>query len=105
MTALRPRDEYVARLAARSAELERQRQKHTRLGNFRLVGFLVLLVLAVVSFRWHAFSAWWLLAPVAALAAAGIVMERVEAVIDQLLRTTGFYERAIDRLADKWAGR
>jgi len=105
VTASRPIDDYQTRLAARRAELERQRRTHIRLGNFRLIGFLTLLVLAALAFFGGAFSPWWLVVPVVILAAVGVVMERREAVIDQLLRTIGFYERALDRLADRWAGR
>ena len=101
----RPIDEYKTRLAARLAELGRQRRTHVWLGNCRIVGFLGLLALAAAAFFRDAFSPWWLVVPVAMLAAAGIVMERREAVIDQLLRATRFYERALDRLADRWAGR
>src|SRR5262245_50785042 len=103
--ASRPTDEYKARLAARNAELERRRQTHIGLGNFRVVGFIALLALAAAAFFGGLFSAWWLLVPIAVLGAAGKVMERLEAVLDQLLRATRFYERALDRLAGKWAGR
>ncbi len=100
-----PIDEYKTRLAARLAALERHKQTHVWLGNCRVIGFLGLLALTAAAFFGDAFSPWWLVVPFAMLAAAGIVMERREAVIDQLLRATRFYERALDRLADRWAGR
>src|SRR6186997_1392904 len=100
-----PHDEYNSRLAARRAELERRTRKHVWLGNMRVGWFIALLAIAWAAFWRHAFSAWWLVLPVSVLVAVGQVMERLEVVLDQLRRAIGFYERALDRLADRWAGR
>ena len=75
-----------------------------RLGNIRLVLFLTTLVMAWTSFREHSFSFWWLLAPIAAFTVVAVYHSRILRVRKTAERSVRFYERALARIEDRWAG-
>src|SRR5262245_3029783 len=100
-----PREEYAKRRAERQRALEKRRGTHLWLGNLRMAGFFGLLALAYAAFSRDMFSAWWLLVPVVLLIIGGKIMERVETELALLEGGVAFYDRALDRLDGRWAGR
>jgi hypothetical protein len=99
-----PSEEYVRRRSGRQSRVVHYERIHIRLGNFRLILALLAVILAWASLRSHALSPWWLAAPVVAFASlavwhSGVIRERELAA-----RSVQFYERALARVDDRWAG-
>jgi hypothetical protein len=99
-----PLTEYVARRDRWRAEQARSQRQFIQLGNCRLGLAVVGLAMAYFSIARHAFSAWWLLAPVVVFATLvvlhyGVVRRRTFAG-----RGIRFYDRGIARLNDEWIG-
>jgi hypothetical protein len=100
-----PGAEYAQRLSARRASLEQQQRRHHRIGNTRLLVFATAALLAWLSIFQHAFSVWWLLAPLAGFIALVAAHQKVLERIRLAHRAIHFYERGIDRLEDRWQGK
>ncbi|MDQ2900071.1 MAG: DNA mismatch repair protein MutS [Acidobacteriota bacterium] len=91
--------EYARRLEARTTALHRAEQLHRCIGNIRLLIFLAAVILAWLR------PGLWLLLPVLAFIALVIYHRRVLRARDTARRSIAFYERGIDRLEDRWAGK
>lgn len=102
---MNPREEYNRRLEQRRAHLARQEQAHLRMGQARLAIFVVAAAVAWTSFYRGDISGWWLLAPLAAFLGALCYHQRIMRRMECARRAVNFYERALDRLDGKWAGR
>lgn len=100
-----PQKEYQQRLREREAAAAHHESIHIRLGNVRLVLFVIALVIAWEVFQAHRLSAWWLLAPALAFAAAAAVHARVLRSRDLAERAIAFYRTGLDRIEDRWAGK
>jgi hypothetical protein len=99
-----PRADYTRHLEARRVSLAEAIRRHVTFGNLRAGVFLAGLAAAYAAFAWHVFSAWWLLAFVAAFYWAGALLERAINTRARLTRSVMFYERALARLDGRWAG-
>jgi hypothetical protein len=99
-----PRDEYTRRLSARRAALAEAVQRHIRFGNLRVAALLAVFGAAYAAFSRDAFSGWWLLAPAAAFFWTGAQLEAAVNARRRLSRAVAFYDRALARLDERWAG-
>ncbi len=99
-----PSSEYAERLAARRASVAKEQRLHIRIGNARLLVFLVAAWIGWTAYSRQSFSAWWLAAPVAAFVALLVFHERVLRARQLAERAVRYYERGLARLEDRWAG-
>ena len=100
-----PRAEYEQRLAARRETYQKTEKLHQRIGAFRLLIFIAAAVLFWLVLSSDAVSAWTLLLPLIAFVALIIYHARVTERRRLAQRAIDFYQRALDRLDDRWAGR
>jgi hypothetical protein len=100
-----PQEEYQQRLREREATAAYHERIHIRLGNVRLVLFLIALGIAWEAFQAHRLSAWWLLAPAVAFAAVAAAHSRVLRSRDLAERAIAFYRTGLDRIEDRWRGK
>jgi hypothetical protein len=101
---LDPASEYQRRLAERRAWVERQQRLHIRIGNARLILFLMAAWMAWAAFGRGLFSGWWLAIPAAAFIALVALHERIIRDRNRAERAVRYYERGIARIEDRWAG-
>ena len=100
-----PLDEYRARLERwRTAHVASDRRSR-QLGNARLLTGLAALAIAALAIGAGALSPWWLVVPVAAFVVLGILHDRSDKLRDRALRATAYYERALARIENRWAGK
>jgi hypothetical protein len=99
-----PSEEYVQRRNARQLRVAHYEKIHVRLGNVRLLLAAVAVFMAWASFRMHSLSPWWLVAPVAAFVGSASYHSRVLRARELSERAVSFYERALARVEDRWAG-
>jgi hypothetical protein len=99
-----PSEEYVQRRNARQLRVAHYEKIHIRLGNVRLALAALAVILAWASLRAHSLSAWWLAAPVAAFAGIAAYHSRILRARELAERAAAFYEKALARLEDRWAG-
>jgi hypothetical protein len=100
-----PNRVYEERLAARRVAVSEHRRAETILAYLRLAIFGVAAVLAWFAFGSSQISWVWLLPPLGAFLAALVVHDQVIRRRIRAERAVAFYERGIDRLEDRWAGR
>jgi hypothetical protein len=99
-----PRVEYGQRLKGRRMAAAGCETWHVRIGNTRLVVFLVAAVTAYLSFKSQIFSPWWLLIPVFCFVALMAWHSRVLQELQRLQRAVEFYDRGFARLEERWEG-
>lgn len=99
-----PRDEYSRRLEARRAEVVRRDRQHRTLGNLRLLVAIAAAAIAWLALAHGAVSGWWLLLPVAVFIALAVVHDRVLRARQERERAATYYEKALDRLDNRWMG-
>ena len=99
-----PSEEYVQRRNDRQLRVAHYEKIHIRLGNVRLLLALLVVILGWASFHAHSISAWWLAAPVAAFAGAAWYHSRILRARELGERAVAFYEKALARVEDRWAG-
>jgi hypothetical protein len=99
-----PTEEYVQRRNARQSCVAHYEEIHIRLGNLRLLLFVLAVLGAWGSFRGHYISSWWVAAPVAAFAGLAVYHSRILRARELAERAVSFYERALARVEDRWAG-
>ena len=97
-------EEYARRIDARRQRVAHHEQIHIRLGNVRLVLALFFVVMVWASFRAGYFSGLWLGAPVAVFVGVAAYHSRVLRARELAQRSVRYYERAIARVEDRWAG-
>ncbi|MGO8699552.1 MAG: MutS-related protein [Limisphaerales bacterium] len=101
---MEPRKEYAERLAKWSQKAEHYELRHRRTGNLRVL-LAVVLVVAAVLLR-NAVSVGFLFTGVLiGLYLSGMIHDRILDKRDAARRMVGFYERGLDRLRDRWAGK
>jgi len=96
-------EEYLSRLAARSATRDALNTTDARFAHARLATFAAAVLLGLLVWR-GALTAWWLLVPVAIFAWLLRRHDRVLRARDAAVRGITFYERGLARLEDRWAG-
>jgi hypothetical protein len=101
---LNPAREYERRAEARHAAVGTCEARYNSLGNIRVVVVLVAIVVAYLAIGQHAISAWWLMAPFVVYVGLGFRLDRTTREIDQATRAVEFYQQALARLENRWAG-
>jgi hypothetical protein len=99
-----PRIEYAQRLEQRRIAAAGRQTWHLRIGNMRLLVFLIAAVTAWLAFKSQVFSPWWLLVPVCCFVALMAWHSRVLRELQKSQRAVEFYERGFARLDERWEG-
>jgi hypothetical protein len=97
-----PRDIYVARLSFAHESAQRHKQHHVTTGNFRLLLFLVALVLAWASLWNHFFSTLWLAVPAFVFFGLGFIDDAILRKLRAAERRVSYYERGLARIDGTW---
>ena len=100
-----PHSEYTHRLEARRAVVDRYKRLHIRLGNLRLALAGVAVVMAWMVFAQKLLAVGWLAAPVVLFLIPVVIHDRVLRALRRSERAVAFYERGLDRLEERWAGK
>jgi hypothetical protein len=98
-----PAAEYQARLDRWRAAHEALDRSDLRFSHLRLATAAAAVILGILAWR-DVLSAWTLVIPAVAFVALVIGHDRVIRARDRALSLTGFYERGIARLEDRWIG-
>jgi hypothetical protein len=99
-----PSEEYVQRRNARQSRVAHYEKIHIRLGNVRLLLAVLAVIMAWASFWAHNLPAWWLAAPAAAFVGIAAYHSRILRARELAERAASFYEKALARVEDRWAG-
>jgi len=99
-----PAEEYTHRLEDRKLRAAWLERRHVRIGYVRLLIALVVAGMAWWAFGRHAFSGWWLAAPVVAFAAVASYHAKVLQARVHAERAVELYGRGLARMADDWKG-
>jgi hypothetical protein len=104
LTVVSPTREYQRRLRERESRAAELEKMHIRLGNSRVLLFVIAVLMVWEVFHAHAFSARWLALPLAGFVAVAAYHARVLRARDLALRAVLFYRQGLARLEDRWAG-
>jgi MutS domain V len=99
-----PASEYKSRQQAREHKVAQLEKTHRRFGDFRLLLVLATLIAAWFSLHRDAFSAWWLLLPVALFIVIAILHARLLQRRTCAERAVDFYRVGLARIEDRWPG-
>jgi hypothetical protein len=99
-----PLDEYRRRQAEWSARQEAAQRSFIAIGNWRLLTAIAGFVLAWFVFARHAITIWSLLAPLGMFVGLVIWHQRVLRRRNFAERAIHFYQQAMNRIQDTWAG-
>jgi len=100
-----PLEEYRSRLQRWQAEHAAGGIRSRQLGNARLVTGLAAVAIAGLAIGAGVLSPWWLLIPVAVFVVLAVMHDRADKQRDAALRGTAYYERALARMENRWAGK
>ena len=101
---MEPRKEYEERLARWSRRAEHYEWRHRQAGNLRVLLAVVLVAVAVLL-RNKVPLGFLLTGVFIGLYLSGMIHDRILGKRDAARRMIGFYERGLDRLCDRWAGK
>ncbi len=96
--------EYCRRLEVRRKSQKRLNQRHTNLGNGRLMLAILASYLGIKAFGYHALSPIWILFPVFFFILLAMIHEYVIRALSRSSRAIAFYERGLARLENRWTG-
>jgi hypothetical protein len=99
-----PRAEYARRIEKHRQIVLSREKTHRQIGNFKLAVVGAGFVELWLALSKHAFSAYWILAPVGVYAALAIWHEMVLRARRRAESALAYYERGIARMEDRWAG-
>jgi hypothetical protein len=99
-----PRAEYTQRMESRRAAVERLERRHIRIGNLRLGVAVAAAVIAYLAFARGLVSPLWLVPAGVAFLILVLAHERVIRARRRADRAVRFYERALARIDNAWAG-
>jgi hypothetical protein len=99
-----PREAYSRLLDERRADIALREARHRTLGYGRLVAVAAILAVVWVALGTHAVSIIWTLVPIALFAALMIVHDQLLQKLERRRRAARFFENALARLDDQWAG-
>jgi len=99
-----PSEQYNLRLEHWQRERARAERRFRMLGNLRLLAGIAAVAIAGASLGPGWISAWWLMAPLAAIAGLAIVFDRVDRGRSGAARGVAYYGRALGRLTHQWVG-
>jgi MutS domain V len=99
-----PSQEYQQRQTARELQVAHLEKIHIRIGNLRLL--LVILELAAVwyYFKFHRYSALWLLVPLILFIAVAVFHAKILSKQAFAKRAVNFYRKGLARIEDRWQG-
>ena len=100
-----PDHEYRRRIGRWTDEIARTDRLHLLLSNLRLVTFFSGAVVFWLAFIRASISPWSIIAPIVAFGALAVRHARVIEMGERARRARRFYERGLDRIADRWMGR
>jgi hypothetical protein len=98
------RKEYEERLARWRQRATKDEQAHRRTGNLRVLLTVAILVMAALL-RSIVPLPYLMTAVIVGIFLSGMVHDRILARRDTARRLVGFYQRGLDRLGDRWAGK
>jgi hypothetical protein len=98
------REEYTRLLTKRRAEIAQREERHRLLGHSRLAAVAVAAVVAILALGWQTLSILWTLVPAAVFAALVVVHDQLLKKLERQRRAGAFFEKALARLDDRWAG-
>jgi hypothetical protein len=101
--ATEPRVEYARRIEARLAEAASRMKRFRQVGLVRL-GMLAALLL-LIWFAINGLSFWWLLLPVFGYLGLAPAQRRLSEQRRRCERAAALYQRGLERLDDRWAGK
>jgi hypothetical protein len=99
-----PTDEYARRLQERELSAVQLERLHIRIGYVRLLIGIVVALMAWWAFARHAFSGWWLAAPIAAFVVVAARHAKILQARIRAQRAAEFYRCGLARIEDRWAG-
>ena len=99
-----PRAEYVHRLEKLKTTQANYEGQHRRLGISKLALGGVILVVIGLALAAKLISVVWVTAPLVAIVLLAIIHERVLKRRERCSRAVAYYERALARLENRWAG-
>jgi hypothetical protein len=99
-----PRAEYGRRLASRRAAGQQLERRHRTIGNCRLLTAIAGVILSFFAITRDAPSPLSLILPTAIFVALFIFHAQVNRERSRCARAAAFYERALERLDNRWAG-
>jgi MutS-like protein len=99
-----PRPEYSRRVDRWSAEIARTDRAHLVVSNLRLATVIGGAVVFWLAFIRSAVPSWSIVAPLAVFAALAVKHARILQLGERARRARRFYQRGLDRMADRWAG-
>ena len=99
-----PADEYARRLKERELSAARLERLHIRIGYVRLLLGMAIALAAWWAFARHAFSGWWVVAPIAAFAVVAARHSRILLARKSAERAAELYRQGIARIQDRWSG-
>ena len=100
-----PLEHYRARLKTWRANYADNQRRFRQLSGMRLAIGLVAVAMATLAFGPQWLSPWWLLAPLIVFIVLAVIHDAVEQKRSRAARAAAYYERALERLEHKWAGR
>jgi hypothetical protein len=100
-----PHLEYSTRLKLRQSQAAQLQRTHLWLGNARIFLFLGILVQCWVTGKSGSPSVYWLLAPIILFIAFVLGHRRVVRAMNMAQRAAAVYERGLERIEDRWAGK
>ncbi len=100
-----PLEEYRSRLEHWQTEHAVSGVRSRQLGNARLVTGLAAVVIAGLAIGAGVLSPWWLLVPLVVFVVLAVMHDRADKRRDAALRGTAYYERALARIENRWAGK
>jgi hypothetical protein len=97
-------DEYSKRLAFAQQATAHHEKQHIRVGNSRLVIFVIGIGVAYMAFFRHSISALWLVLDVSAFIALAFVDDAVLRKKQFQERRINYYRRGLSRVEERWQG-
>jgi hypothetical protein len=99
-----PREIYLQLIQQRRAEVTAMELRHRRLGYLRLAMVGAAVAVVWIALATSAISIAWALVPAAVFAALLAVHDRLLRTTELRRRAVSYFERALARLEDRWAG-
>lgn len=99
-----PAVEYERRAETRQLAVGECQARYNSLGNMRAVVVLAVIIITYLAAGSHSISSWWLLASFAAYVWLGFRLDWTNRETDQAKRAVEYYQQALARLENRWAG-